>query len=141
MSHEATLVSGIRGVILGAGITPVLIGPTINPADNVVILSPYPIEDDSYTGDVLTGIQVHIRGDKTGGNQPVWNLQGRIWRLITTMEKDVFPAVTDPVTGTGTDVTVALAWRQMSAPLALDGQGRPEVRDSYYIRTDRLALH
>lgn len=122
------LITGIRDLLLADGITPVQIGPLVDTPDQCVGVAPYPLVDDLINGDSLVGVQITVRGSKTGGSQPVYALQERILLLVGGLRQMAFTS----------DANVVLAWRQISAPLALDAQGRPAIRDSYYVRSNRL---
>lgn len=129
MNRTATLTVGLRQRLIGLGIDPVVIGSLKESPDACVGLTPYPIDDDLDTGTILQAVQVVIRGTATGGVQPVLDLQDQILDAIGTIRM-----------ATISDIPVSVAWRQMSAPIAPDGRGRPEIRDTYYLRTDRLGL-
>ena len=123
--RTATLVAALRTVLLAAGLSPVRLGPMLDDADRIA-LTPYPLDDDMHTGTVLQAVQVHVRGQATKGVKPVFDDQDQILEIIGNLE-DVFVG----------GIHVTTSWRQISAPLAYDN-GRPEVRDTYYLRTDRL---
>lgn len=123
--RTASLVAALRTMLTTAGLSPVQIGPMKDSGDGLAI-TPYPIDDDMHTGTVLQAVQVHIRGTSTGGVQPVLDDQDAVLDLLGNLE-DAF------VNG----IHVTTCWRHISAPLAYD-DGRPEVRDTYYLRTDRL---
>jgi hypothetical protein len=126
--YTSGLTLGLRDLILEAGAATVVIGPMqLAKVDNVVAITPYPIEDNSETGEIITAVQVRIRSSVSSGTKPVLDLQEDIWNAICMPESLEF-----------NDITVIMAWRQMSAPLGLDPQGRPEVADTYYLRSDRL---
>lgn len=127
MRRTATLTAGLRDLLIALDIGPVVIGPLKETPDACVGLTPYPIDDDLDTGTVLQAVQVHVRGTTTGGVQPVLDTQDLILDAIGNIRMDVIGGI-----------STAVAWRQMSAPLAPDGRGRPEIRDTYYLRTDRL---
>lgn len=123
------LVEGVRNLLLAAGVSPVILGPTVNGPDSAVWLTPYPLQDD-LDGSVLLGLQIRIRGAATGGAQPVIDRQEHI---LNTMQQLVNVEIAD-------GVTVVVCWRAVSAPLGPDAAGRPEVFDSYYLRSDRPSV-
>jgi hypothetical protein len=122
----APIAAGIRQLLLAAGHGPVILGPLVNAPDIVVGLAPYPLED-TLTGEVLLGIQVRIRGTKNGGAQPVIDRQEAI---LNTLQQLINVEIAD-------GITIAVCWRALSAPLGFDSVDRPEVFDSYYLRSDR----
>jgi hypothetical protein len=126
--YTTSLARGLRTLILEVGAPSVVIGPLqLAKVADVVGITPYPIDDNSETGEILTAVQVRIRGSVSAGTQPVLDLQEVIWHALCMPESLEF-----------NNITVIEAWRQMSAPLGLDPQGRPEVADTYYLRSDRL---
>lgn len=129
MARTATLVAGIRDRLLALEIQPVVIGPLKDTPDQCVGLTPYPVDDDLDTGTVLQAVQVVVRGTSTGGVQPVLDLQDAILDAIGSIRQDTISGI-----------PVSVAWRHISAPIAPDGRGRPEIRDTYYLRTDRLGI-
>jgi hypothetical protein len=126
--RTATLLAGLRTLLLAAGVTPVQMGlfTPANP-DACTAIIPYPITDDLETGTVLQAVQVVIRGAATAGVQPVLDTQDNALAVLGNLR--------DRTVG---GIHVTLCWRQTSAPLSPDGSGRPEIRDTYYLRTDRL---
>lgn len=122
----APIVTGVRSLLLAAGHTPVILGPIVSAPDVFVGLTPYPLQD-TLTGEVLLGIQVRIRGTKNAGAQPVIDRQEAI---LNTLQQLTNVQIAD-------GVTIVVCWRELSAPLNFDDAGRPEVFDSYYLRSDR----
>lgn len=125
----ARITVGVRELLLAAGHTPILLGPTVEAPDACIGLTPYPLQDD-LTGDVLMGLQVWIRGIKKAGAQAVIDRQEAILNILQQL---VNVEIAD-------GVTIVVCWRALSAPINLDSVGRPEVFDSYYLRTDRPAF-
>lgn len=103
---------------------------TANP-DRAVALTIYPSEDDADTGTVLFAAQIRFRGATSDGSLAMLDRQDAVFDLLAMRR----PVIETP------DLTVVLAWRQIAAPLGLDAQGRPEIADTYYCRTDRLGLY
>lgn len=93
--------------------------------DRIVCLTPYPVDEGDLTFDVITGMQVRIRGS---GPDP---------RPV----EDVADAVRDLLHGREGyqlgSVHVALSWRRSQAPLGQDAQGRAEIAANYYLRAVR----
>lgn len=129
MSRAADLVAGLRAILLTAGVTPVQIGPLTDTPDAAVGITPYPVTSDAWTGSDLDAVQILIRGSKTAGIKPVLDTQDTVF--------DTLAALRGTTVG---GVPVAVCWRQISAPLSPDASGRPEIRDTYYLRTDRLGV-
>lgn len=119
-----TLLVGFRDRLQANGITPVVFGP-LQGDGACVGLTWVPLLDDPDSGDVLAGVQVRTRGTAKAGVQPVLDRQ-----------EDIFAVLNFEDTQIG-GVVVAACWRQTSAPMRPDSQGRPEVFDTYYLRTDR----
>lgn len=119
------LLTGVRNLLLGNGIEPIVLGPLQGPGA-CVGLTLIPLVDDMRTGNILCAVQVRIRGDATLGMQPVMNRQADILDILCVENTQIGGHV------------VVTSWRQTSAPLTLDASGRPEVFDTYYLRTDRL---
>lgn len=125
-----TLTQAIRQRLLDAGITPVTIGVTAEAPNQLVGLSLYEITADTQNGQIISGLQVLIRGTTTSGSGDLTDVQEQIFGLLTTL------TAASALGGQ----TVVTAWRQMSPPEGLDGLGRPFYRDTYYLRTDRLGF-
>lgn len=124
-----SVITGLRALLIEAGHGPVIIGPSAdNSPDGVVILTPYPLVDDVSSGDVLLGVQVRIRGTAKAGQQPVIDRSESILLILGQLRQ----------TEIADGVIVAVCWRNSSAPISRDSTGRPEISDSYYLRTDRL---
>lgn len=127
MDRTASLTAGLRTLLLAGGIPAIQIGPMVDTVEDTVAITPYPLDDDLETGVVLQAVQVHVRGTLTGGVLPVLDRQDQILTVVGNFRNQMVGGI-----------HVTLAWRQMSVPLGPDGRGRPEVRDTYYLRTDRL---
>lgn len=119
------LLTGIRNLLLDNAIDPVVIGP-LQGSGPCVGLTFVPLVDDMRTGNILCGVQVRIRGDAKAGVQPVMDRQTDILAILCVENTQIGGHL------------VVTSWRQTSAPLLLDAAGRPEVFDTYYLRTDRL---
>lgn len=131
--YTEKLVVGLKQHLTVGGVTaPIVFGPITQAADTCIGLTPYPVEDDQQTGDVTTGVQIRMRGSKGSGVQTLWGTQGLILGLLSSLEPLTLP----------NGVVVSLARREVasSAPVGLDGSGRPEILDSYYLRSDRIGL-
>lgn len=130
MSQATAVALGFKELLtpIAAG-NRVIVGPLAPDIEGAISLTPYPLEDDSETGTILSALQVRIRGTKTGGTTPVLLLQDAVWDAICLPETLTFAA---------SNTAIIMAWRQMTAPLGLDAQGRPEIADTYYLRSDRL---
>lgn len=118
------LLCGVRDRLQANGVGPVVIGP-LQGNGPCVGLTWVPLIDDPTTGDVLAGVQVRTRGDAKAGAQPLLDRQEDIFSVLTFEDTEIG------------GVVVAACWRQTSAPMHLDSQGRPEVFDTFYLRTDR----
>lgn len=135
MSEIVELATGIRAILQPvASPAPVQIGPwpeklaTGEPfPDAAISITPYPVDDNDETGQYTRAVQVRIRGGLGQGVDELYATQDAIWDAIVL-----------PASLRFTTLTVVMAWRQMSAPLGLDAQGRPEIADTYYMRSDRL---
>lgn len=106
--------------ILGSA-WPISKGPTQSPPAQFVGLNAYNLSDATRSDDPssVVGLQVHIRGTS---NTAVLDAQQAVFNVLHLLAHAAFGAV-----------SVALTWRQTSVDLALDAQGRPEIRDSYYL--------
>ena len=129
------IANGIRDILIPiVDPDPVQIGPwppkltngTAFP-DRAVSMTPYVVEDNDETGQYVRAVQVRIRGRQGESIADLFDRQDAVWAAIVEPTALVFPTL-----------TVVMAWRQMSAPLGLDAQGRPEIADTYYLRSDRL---
>lgn len=125
------LAEGVRALLLTVA-SAVQIGAMVEEVENMVAIVPYPLTDDLQTGVVLEAVQVHVRGTKTGGVRPVLNLRDQILDLLA------FGTMAMPRGRDIGGVHVSACWRQIAPPIAPDSRGRPEIRDTYYLRTDRL---
>jgi len=119
---------GIR-LLLAQRFDPVILGHPTNAPDSFTGVVPYPIEDSLY-GDVILGIQVRIRGGKNMGPKPVLERSEQILNILQQL--------TNVEIADG--ITVVVCWRNSSTPIVFDSVQRPEVFDSYYLRTDRPAF-
>lgn len=135
MSELIELAAGIRTILLPVvAPAPVQIGPWPEILtdgepfpDAAVSITPYPVDDNDETGQYTRAVQVRMRGGLGHGVDELYATQDAIWNAIVL-----------PMSLRFTNLTVVMAWRQMSAPLGLDAQGRPEIADTYYMRSDRL---
>lgn len=118
------LLVGFADRLKAFGVRPVVIG-SLEGSGACVGLTWVPLIDDVTTGDVLAGVQVRIRGDAKGPRRAVLDRQELVFSAMT---------FEDTVIG---GAFIAACWRQTSAPMRPDVQGRPEVFDTYYLRTDR----
>lgn len=125
MTFTEELCAGIRTVLLGLHPTVVIGLFDENTPDSAIAIVPIPLDDNNLTGQILASVQVRIRGAASGGVRPVLALQEQALLALQGAHQL-------------TTYTVIETWRQMSAPLSLDGQGRPELFDTYYLRSDRL---
>lgn len=100
---------------------------TTNP-NRAMALTVYPSSDDPVTGDVEFAAQLRIRGAMGESPLAMLDRQEEAWSVLCERH---------PVVDTDV-LTVIAARRQVTAPLGLDAQGRPEIADTYYLRTDRL---
>lgn len=119
---------GIR-LLLAQRFDPVILGHPTNAPDSFTGVVPYPLEDTLH-GDVLLGIQIRIRGAKNAGPKPVLDRSEQILNILQQL--------TNVQIADG--VTVVVCWRNSSTPVVSDSVGRPEVFDSYYLRSDRPAF-
>ena len=126
LGRTASLVAGLRTIILATVGGTVVNGNPADGTDNLVAVVPYSVDSDVWLGDGIDAVQVLIRGAVGGGNLAVWNKQDDIFDALT--------AIADTIIG---GVPVSVCWRQMSTPLGADAHGRPEVRDTYYLATGR----
>lgn len=102
-----------------------------HPAEAIAVTA-YTVEDDPTQPTGITGLQVRLRG---AGHDP---------RPVFTRADAVFGALHGAykLRLPGPDgLVVGQCWRQMSAPLGTDEQGRYELADSYYCRIDRPTTH
>lgn len=121
---------GVRQLLLAAGHNPVILGhPIAETPDSFTGLVPYPIEDSLF-GDVILGVQVRIRGTKNGGAKPVLDRSEAILNVLQQLAN----------TQIADGITVVVCWRNSSTPIVFDSVQRPEVFDSYYLRSDRPAF-
>lgn len=124
-----SLIEGLRTLLLAAGFTSVTIGPWAQDApDTALSITPYPLTDDMLVGTILSAVQVRIRRAAAERDQ-----------ILDDQERILLAICSTPMRAIG-GITVSVAWRQMSAPLGLDPQGRNEIADTYYLRYDRLGL-
>ena len=119
---------GIR-LLLAQRFDPVILGHPFNAPDSFTGVVPYPIED-SLLGDVMLGIQVRIRGGKNAGPKLVLDRSEQILNILQQL--------TNVEIADG--VTVVVCWRNSSTPVVLDSARRPEIFDSYYLRSYRPAF-
>ena len=127
--RTASLLSGLRAILNNAVSYDVVIGHLTDKQSKVVGLVPYPVQSDAFTGTSIDAVQVLIRGAPNEGLQDSLEVQDQIYNIIAYLENTSIGGV--PIT---------LAWRQISAPPRPDGSGRAEIRDSYYLRTDRFGI-
>ena len=128
LNRTASILSGLRTIITAAtGATVVMRHPLDQDPDALVCIVHYPIDDDMQTGTVLQAVQVMVRGSKTGGDLPVLNTQDDILDLLGNLR--------DAIVG---GIHVMACWRNTSVPITSDDHGRSVIRDTYYLRTDRL---
>lgn len=124
------LASGLRDRLLALNVGPVTVGPNIGGPDVAVWLQPYPLSDDIGSGGVLLGVQVNIRAGQLDGVAELYRRQEKIYRSLVALQGATVNAV-----------SVVTTWRQSSAgPVGLDGQGRPMLADTYWMRSDRLGI-
>ncbi|WP_326797445.1 minor capsid protein [Streptomyces sp. NBC_01808] len=138
MSFTRDVVGGLAELLAAAGVgiyrptgvygpdeTGITAGVMPEAPDRIVCLTPYPVDEGDLTFDVITGMQVRIRGS---GPDP---------RPV----EDVADAVRDLLHGREGyqlgSVHVALSWRRSQAPLGQDAQGRAEIAANYYLRAVR----
>lgn len=119
---------GIR-LLLAQRFDPVILGHPTSAPDSFTGVVPYPLEDTLH-GDVLLGIQIRIRGGKNAGPKPVLDRSEQILNILQQL--------TNVEIADG--VTVVVCWRNSSTPVVFDSAGRPEIFDSYYLRSDRPAF-
>lgn len=117
---------GIRQLLIAAGHDPVILGHPTSAPDLFTGLVPYPVEDN-LNGDVILGVQARIRGTKNAGPKPVLD---RSEQILNVLQQLTNVEIAD-------GVTIVVCWRQASTPVVFDSVQRPEVFDSYYLRTDR----
>lgn len=127
MARTASLTHGLWQLIDTAITATVVLGALSDADDIAVGITPYPIDDDMATGTVLQAVQILVRGNIIGGIKPVLDMQDDVFDIVANLRNTRINTI-----------PVLVAWRQMSAPIAPDGRGRPEIRDTYYLRTDRL---
>lgn len=126
MSHTTAFTNGLADRLVAGGATlPVTIGPMLGDAAGIAII-PFPVEDDADTAVSLQGAQIRIRGAKLAGAQAVLEAQDLVYDVVTS--------ISDELVG---DKPVLIAWRDRSLPVVSDSDGRYDIRDTYYFRTDR----
>lgn len=124
------LAGGLRERLLALNVGPVTVGPLTGGPDKAVWLQPYPLSDDIGSGGVLLGVQVNIRAGQLDGVAELYDRQEMIYRSMVALQG-----------ATVNEVPVVTTWRQSSAgPAGLDGQGRPQLADTYWMRSDRLGI-
>ncbi|MET7933493.1 minor capsid protein [Streptomyces sp. NPDC005322] len=139
MSWTTDLLDGLARLIAGAGVgiyretgvyTTGEVGITITAVpdtpDQIIAITPYPVDDTSGTTDVLLGVQLRFRA----GPDP----RGAIAR-----EDDVFELLHGREHTEIGGVHVGLVWRQSSAWIGRDARGRNELTANYYMRAIRPA--
>jgi hypothetical protein len=128
--HPVVLVTGLRDLIIAAGVSPVVVGPiTQLGVDAGVALTPFPVDENDATGTVVAGVQVRIRGARTAGSAAPLNLSETIRTALVAVRM-----------ATVNGVHVASCRRDRQAPLGLDDQGRYELADTYYLLCNRAEL-
>lgn len=95
-----------------------------------IAVNAYTVEDDPTQPTGITGVQVRLRG-ADADPRPVMDRADAVFALLQGAYMLTLP----------NDVVIGQAWRQMSAPLGTDQQGRYELADSYYCRIDRPTPH
>lgn len=104
--------------------TQVVLGPSINPGDRIIIVHPYVLSDDLAEGpDTLLGLQIRMRRGSNDGYTGLLDEQQAIFDSLHLLSHADYSGV-----------EVALTWRQASVQVSLDGSGRPEVVDTYHLR-------
>lgn len=128
-SWDAVWISALRQHLLDTTeITDVRIGPLTKELNAGVALVYREIEADEETGSVMVETRVQIRDSGNLGALAMLRKQRVVY--------DAFRVLKKGVTISGIPVTVT--WRERSANLGLDDQGRYDVIDTYVHRTDRL---
>lgn len=94
--------------------------------DRVVVLSPYPVEDDARLTDAIQGLQVISRATQDP-------------READALDDAVFNALQGLRGVVLGGVPVVLAWRQSGASLGQDGNQRWSLSSNYYLRVRRSA--
>lgn len=115
---------GAATLIRSVTSTDVVMGPSRRDTAPLIIVHPYVLDDAvTVSPDSIIGLQVRIRHPETAGlPAPLTDQQAIFDRLHLAKYLDY------------SGVRVALTWRQASAILGLDAQGRPEITDTYYLR-------
>ncbi|MCQ6250915.1 minor capsid protein [Streptomyces malaysiensis] len=139
MSWTSDLLDGLARLIAEAGVgvyrdtgvyTVDEVGITITAVpdqpDQIVCLTPYPVDDTSGTTDVLFGVQFRFRA----GADP---------RAVLAREDATFELLHMREHTDIGGVHVGLMWRQSASWIGADSRGRNELTANYYLRAIRPA--
>lgn len=109
--------------------TPIIIKSVPASPDRVITLSEYSVSDDPTLSDSVKGLQVRFRA-------------GRDPRTVDDMADDAFD-VLHGLQGVelSTGVLIVQSYRQSSALLGADDNGRHERSDNYYLTVHRPSTH
>lgn len=111
-----------------AGETAIVFDTVPASPDRLIVLTPYSTTDHPTLTDTEVSVQVRVRGTKDP-------------RTAYELDDAVFEALQNlPRTVMGT-VTVLAVWRQNSAYLGVDANGRHERVSNYRLLTNRAAAH
>lgn len=106
----------------------ITIGQLPQTPDQIICLTDYQVDDNVALSDAVIGVQLRIRGTTD-------------YRVATRLRQLCFDALhglTRVTLGSGNDmVQVVDIFRQSSAPLGPDSNGRHERSDNYYIRLNQ----
>ncbi|MEU8473762.1 minor capsid protein [Streptomyces hygroscopicus] len=139
MSWTTDLLDGLARFIAEAGIgvyrptgvyTADEVGITITAVpdtpDQIIAITPYPVDDTSGTTDVLLGVQLRFRA----GADP---------RAVIAREDAVYELLHEREHTEIGGIHVEIMWRQSGGWIGADSRGRQEMTANYYVRAIRPA--
>jgi hypothetical protein len=96
--------------------------------EQVICLTPYPVDDRPGMVDVTVGMQIRCRGTADP-------------RVVQDLADAVYDALHGATPGTVHGIQVAQVFWQSGAPLGADQLGRWERSENYYAQASRPNLH
>lgn len=143
MGFTNDLVSGVAQLLEDAGVgqwaadggayapgpPPIVTASMPASPNKVIVITPYPVDDDAALTDSLNGLQIRTRGDKDPNT-------------VNDLDDAVFDALQGRsalVLSSG--VHVVQIYRNSGASLGTDGNGRHERTANYYVQAARPSAH
>jgi hypothetical protein len=111
-----------------ADVRPIVLTAVPAAPDEMLVLTPYSVDEDALLNDVTQGVQVRTRASRDP-------------RALDALNDAVFDALHGLSGVVLNGVPVVLIYRQSAAYLGVDGNGRHEASQNYYVQAARPSTH